>query len=195
MVVDISEIGELSMPPSVMVVSQVFPSHDAAKKAYMEYAGWIGFDARMCTIKVVDGIMTQRHMICSKQGYYSPAVIENDAMHHKKCRIQNTRCGYVTMIYLVLDPDLGGWHVVSFVSELNHEKVSLNKRRCLQVNQVITPLSRAFFESLSTSNIAPSDQYSIAENEFGGFSTNVIHLVRFCRHEARSQIAGIIHCG
>lgn len=38
------------------------------------------------------------------------------------------------------------------------------------VNRVITPLSRALFQSLSTSNIAPDDQYSVSANEPGGFS-------------------------
>lgn len=76
------------------------------------------------------------------------------------------------MIYIVLDLDLdlGGWCVVSFVLDHNHEIVSPNKRRCLQVNNVIIPLSRALFQCLSTSSITPSDQYSIAVNESGGYS-------------------------
>lgn len=79
--------------------------------------GLHGFNVRIDTTNVVDGVMTQTRMVCSKQGYYSPTFFHDETIPQKKCRIHNTRTGCEPMIYIILDDlDLGKWCVASFVS-------------------------------------------------------------------------------
>ncbi|KMZ68026.1 hypothetical protein ZOSMA_24G00470 [Zostera marina] len=73
------------------------------------------------------------------------------------------------MIYIYLDRSTRLWRVVNFIEDHNHPLMTPSKRRYLLVNRVITPLSRALFQSLNTSNISPSDQYCVAAQEAGGF--------------------------
>lgn len=89
----------------------------------MEYARKVGFDIRMTMTKVVDGVLSQRRMVCSKKRYYSPV-----GKPKRKRQIRNSRCGYDAMIYLVLDSSVSVWCVVSFVEEHNHVLVNPNKR-------------------------------------------------------------------
>lgn len=126
----------------------------------MEYARKVGFDIRMTMTKDVDDVLSQCRMVCSKQRYYSPV-----GKPKRKRRIRNSRCGYDAMIYLVLDSSMSVRCFVSFVEEHNHGLVNPNKRWYLQVNQVITSLSRALFQSLSSSNIFSSDQYSVSAHD------------------------------
>lgn len=45
------------------------------KKTHMEYVDMVGFDVRMGTTRVIDGILSQRRMVCAKQGFYSPIIV------------------------------------------------------------------------------------------------------------------------
>lgn len=61
------------------------------------------------------------------------------------------------------------WCVVSFIETHNHSMVTPSKRCYLGIDQCITPLSRALFQSLDSFNISSSDRYSVATIEAGGF--------------------------
>lgn len=121
----------------------------------------------MASTKVVNGVLRQRRILCVIQGN-SPMDDNTNGVHRKKRRIRNIRCSCNEMLYMVFDSGLDSWRVVSFVEQHNHDMVSSRKRRYLQVNRVMAPLTKAQFQSLSTSNIGPSDQYSMAINEANG---------------------------
>lgn len=155
--VELSEYVDSSAPAYVLSVGQIFKSHDEARIAHLEYASRIGFDVRMGTTKVVLCILSQRRMVCTKQEFRLHGNVEDTVEPRKKRRLGNMRCGCEVLIYLVLDQVHGFWHVVMFVEQHNHEMVSLSKRHYLPVNRVISSLSKALFQSLSSSNIGPND--------------------------------------
>lgn len=129
-----SIIGDNQSMPYIPTMGQIFKTHDKAHVAYMEYIGRVGFDVRMVTTKVIDGVLSQRRMVCAKQGVYSPMDQDPNAILRKKRRIRNSRCGCDSMFYMVLDNNWKSWCVVSFVEQHNHDMVSLSKRKYLQVN-------------------------------------------------------------
>ncbi|KMZ71794.1 hypothetical protein ZOSMA_175G00370 [Zostera marina] len=135
----------------------------------MGYAGNIGFNVRMGSTKINDHEMVGRRMLCSKQRYASSTDTANNVNERKQRRIRNSRSGCLAMIYISLDRSTKLWRVVNFIEDHNHPLVTPSKRRYLPVNRVITPLSRALFQSPNTSNISPSDQYCVAAQEARGF--------------------------
>ncbi|KMZ68649.1 hypothetical protein ZOSMA_234G00240 [Zostera marina] len=135
----------------------------------MGYAGNIGFNVRMRSTKINDQEMVGRRMFCSKQGYALTTATDNIVNEKKQRRIRNSCSGYLAMIYISLDRSSKLWRVVNFIQDHNHPLMTPSKKRYLPVNRVITPLSRALFQSLNTSNISPSDQYCVAAQEVGGF--------------------------
>ncbi|KMZ69408.1 hypothetical protein ZOSMA_215G00430 [Zostera marina] len=158
-----------SSTPYIPEVGQQFNSHDEAGDAYMGYAGNIGFNVHMGSTKMNDHEMVGRRFLCSKQGYALSTDTANNVNERKHRRIRNSRSGCLAMIYISLDRSTRLWRVVNFIEDHNHPMVTPSKRRYLPVNRVITPLSRALFKSLNTSNISPSDQYCVAAQEAGGF--------------------------
>ncbi|KMZ70646.1 hypothetical protein ZOSMA_197G00190 [Zostera marina] len=135
----------------------------------MGYAGNIGVHVRMGSTKINDQEMVGQRMLCSKQGYAPSTATENIVNEKKQRRIKNSRSGCLAMIYISLDRSTQLWRVVNFIEDHNHPLVTPSKRRYLPLNRVITPLSRALFQSLNTSNISPSDQYCVVAQEAGGF--------------------------
>lgn len=108
--------------------------------------------------------MVRRRMLCSKEGH-------QDGNMQKRHRVRDGRCWCLTMIDVALDTNTLAWSVVTLVDQHNHDMVTLSKRCYLGGNRVITPRSRALFQSLNTSNIAPSDQYSVVTMEAGGYES------------------------
>ncbi|KMZ73195.1 hypothetical protein ZOSMA_151G00270 [Zostera marina] len=135
----------------------------------MGYAGNIGFNVRMGSTKINDQEMVGRRMLCSKQGYVSSTTMANIVNEKKQRRIRNSHSCCLAMIYISLDRSIKLWRAVNFIQDHNHPLVTPSKKRYLLVNRVITPLSRALFQSLNISDISPSDQYCVAAQEAGGF--------------------------
>lgn len=57
---------------------------------------------------MVDGVMMQRHIICSKKGLYSPIGCHDESIPWKKWRIQNTRTSCEAMHYIGRDEGIDG---------------------------------------------------------------------------------------
>lgn len=81
--------------------SSFFSSHDEARLAYTMYASSIGFNVRMVSTKVVDGIMVGHQMLCSKQRHQDASVGLIIGNKQKWRRVRDGRCGRPTMIYVM----------------------------------------------------------------------------------------------
>ncbi|KMZ75131.1 hypothetical protein ZOSMA_118G00080 [Zostera marina] len=160
--------NDTSPPPPIPYVGQIFPDLESDRQFYYCYVGYAGFDVRRYSSKLIDPVIQSKKFVCSKQGESMKKANTDLVECHKINRkSHNVRESCKTF---KIDTDGINWRVHIFVEHHTHELVTPRKRHFLCVNRHMSSTSRGLLDSLNSAHIQPSQQYSYAAMDSGGFS-------------------------
>nr|KAJ0201697.1 hypothetical protein LSAT_V11C600331200 [Lactuca sativa] len=139
-------------------VSSKFNSYGEAKTMYRKYALESGFDVRLGRVqKMKNGIITNRHLVCNREGNPNTSNLDTLDIQHKKTQRRKDlfRRNCKAKVVLEIIPGTLTYVVSDFVERHNHELFSKGNMHLSRSKGKLDYSQEIFIHNLSKQNIGP----------------------------------------
>jgi hypothetical protein len=152
-------------------VGMTFEDIDSAKEFYKAYAAHVGFLVRMGQHKAKNGLVTNKPLYCSREGFRKAKEeiqSEPECSGKRKCERKITRCGCLAMVALKRIKE-SKYIITTFVEEHTHALVSPNKQHLIRSNREVGKKAKNTLFNFYRASIGTSDAYCFLCVGLGGF--------------------------
>ena len=139
-------------------VSSKFNSYGEAETMYRKYALESGFDVRLGRVqKMKNGIITNRHLVCNREGNPNTSKLDTLDIQHKKTQRRKDlfRRNCKAKVVLEIIPGTLTYVVSDFVERHNHELFSKGNMHLSRSKRKLDYSQEIFIHNLSKQNIGP----------------------------------------
>ena len=139
-------------------VSSKFNSYGEAETMYRKYALESGFDVRLGRVqKTKNGIITNRHLVCNREGNPNTSKLDTLDIQHKKTQRRKDlfRRNCKAKVVLEIIPGTLTYVVSDFVERHNHELFSKGNMHLSRSKRKLDYSQEIFIHNLSKQNIGP----------------------------------------
>ncbi|XP_023749359.2 protein FAR1-RELATED SEQUENCE 5-like [Lactuca sativa] len=139
-------------------VSSIFNSYGEAETMYRKYALEYGFDVRLGRVqKTKNGIITNRHLVCNREGNPNTSKVDTLDIQHKKTQRRKDlfRRNCKAKVVLEIIPSALKYVVSDFVEQHNHELFSKGNMHLSRSKRKLDYSQEIFIHNLSKQNIGP----------------------------------------
>ncbi|CAI9304073.1 unnamed protein product [Lactuca saligna] len=139
-------------------VSSKFNSYGEAETMYRKYALESGFDVRLGRVqKMKNGIITNRHLVCNREGNPNSSKLDTLDIRHKKTQRRKDlfRRNCKAKVVLEIIPGTLTYVVSDFVERHNHELFSKGNMHLSHSKRKLDYSQEIFIHNLSKQNIGP----------------------------------------
>ncbi|CAI9271373.1 unnamed protein product [Lactuca saligna] len=139
-------------------ISSKFNSYGEAETMYRKYALESGFDVRLGRVqKMKNGIITNRHLVCNREGNPNTSKLDTLDIQHKKTQRRKDlfRRNCKAKVVLEIIPGTLTYVVSDFVERHNHELFSKGNMHLSRSKRKLDYSQEIFIHNLSKQNIGP----------------------------------------